>query len=132
MKALSIRHPWVDLLLDGTRTVEVRTWATRYRGRLLLHASGAYGIPEREASARLGLHRPDASKLGAIVGVADLLDCRAVRSEDWKNAGLQPLEGKLWAWVFARPQPIGPIRYSGNRTLFDVDDAEVVAAAAAG
>jgi hypothetical protein len=65
MKALSIRHPWVDLILAGTKTIEIRTWATRYRGPLLLHASSAYGISERETAARLRLPAPDPATLGA-------------------------------------------------------------------
>ena len=130
MKALSIRQPWVDLLVEGSRTVEIRTWATRHRGPLLLHASGSYGIPEREASARLGRGRPDPSRLGAIVGIAELVDCRPVREEDWKNARLEPLEGRLWAWVFEQPRGLAPIPHVGNRTIFDIEDSQVTAATA--
>jgi hypothetical protein len=129
MKALSIRHPWVDLILAGTKTIEIRTWATRYRGRLLLHASAGYGIAERDASARLGWGRPAPETLGAIVGVANLLDCRHVQPADWPNAALPPLEGKLWAWVLSEPQAMGPIACPGQRTLFDVDEALVAALA---
>jgi activating signal cointegrator 1 len=129
MKALSIRHPWVDLILAGTKTIEIRTWATRYRGPILLHASGAYGISEREAAARLRLPPPEPERMSAIVGIAELVDCRPVRREDWKNAGLPPLEGKLWAWVFAGAHPIGPVFHAGNRTLFEIDDAEVMSPA---
>jgi len=128
MKALSIRHPWVDLILAGAKTIEIRTWATRYRGSLLLHASAGYGISERDASARLGLGRPAPETLGAIVGIANLVDCRHVRPEDWANASLPPLEGKLWAWVFSEPEAVEPIPCAGKRTLFDVGD-EVLAAA---
>jgi hypothetical protein len=92
MKALSIRHPWVDLILAGTKAIEIRTWSTRHRGPLLLHASSAYGISEREAAARLRLPPPAPSTLGAVVGVAELVDCRPVRPDDWKGAGLPPLD----------------------------------------
>lgn len=121
MKALSIRHPWVDLILAGTKTIEIRTWATRYRGPLLLHASSAYGISEREAAARLRLAPPAPSALGAVVGVAELVDCRPVRRADWKCAGLPPLEGRLWAWVLAEPRAVGPLPCPGKRTLFELD-----------
>lgn len=121
MKALSIRHPWVDLILAGTKTIEIRTWSTRHRGPLLLHASSAYGISEREAAARLRLPPPDPSTLGAVVGVAELVDCRPVRRDDWKCAGLPPLEGRLWAWVLAEPRAVGPLPCPGRRTLFDLD-----------
>ncbi len=129
MKALSIRHPWVDLILAGSKTIEIRTWATRYRGPLLLHASGAYGISEREASARLRLPPPDPLTMGAIVGIAELVDCRPVRKQDWKNAGLPPLAGRLWAWVLAEPRPVGPVFHAGNRTLFDIDEEVLLATA---
>jgi activating signal cointegrator 1 len=129
MKALSIRHPWVDLILAGTKTIEIRTWATRYRGPLLLHASGAYGISEREAAARLKLPPPQADMLGAVVGIAELVDCRPVRREDWKNAGLPPLGGRLWAWVIADARPLGPVAHAGNRTLFEIEEEVVMSAA---
>ena len=128
MKALSIRHPWVDLILAGSKTIEIRTWSTRYRGPLLLHASGAYGISEREAAARLRLPAPDPATMSAVVGIAELVDCRLARKEDWKSAGLPPLEGKLWAWVFAEPRPVGPVFHAGNRTLFDIDEEVLLAA----
>ena len=121
MKALSIRHPWIDLIIAGSKTIEIRTWATRYRGPLLLHASSAYGISEREAAARLRRPAPDPATLGAVVGVAELVDCRPVRREDWKCAGLPRLEGRLWAWVLARPRAVGPLPCRGQRTLFDLD-----------
>lgn len=37
--ALSIRQPWAWLILHAGKDVENRSWPTRYRGPLLLHAS---------------------------------------------------------------------------------------------
>jgi hypothetical protein len=129
MKALSVRHPWVDLILAGSKTIEIRTWSTRHRGPLLLHASGAYGISERGASSRLRLPPPDPATMGAIVGIAELVDCRPVQRQDWKLAALPPLEGKLWAWVFAEPRPVGPVPHAGSRNLFEVDEEVLLALA---
>ena len=39
MKALSIRQPWAWLILHGGKDIENRDWATRFRGRVLIHAS---------------------------------------------------------------------------------------------
>ena len=36
MKALSIRQPWAELILQGRKTIELRTWKTCYRGLLPL------------------------------------------------------------------------------------------------
>lgn len=129
MKALSIRHPWIDLILSGAKTVEVRTWATRHRGPLLLHASAGFGIGEREAAARLRVPAPGPDGLGAVVGVAELVDCRPVRREDWKRACLPPLEGRLWAWVLEDARPLGPVAAAGRRTLFEIEDEVVTTGA---
>jgi len=39
MKIISIRQPWAALIVSGIKDVENRTWPTRYRGQLLIHAS---------------------------------------------------------------------------------------------
>jgi len=39
MKILSIRQPWAALIVSGAKDVENRTWPTRYRGPLLVHAA---------------------------------------------------------------------------------------------
>ena len=36
--ALSIRQPWVELILRGVKSIELRKWTTDYRGPLWLHA----------------------------------------------------------------------------------------------
>ena len=36
--ALSIRQPWVELILRGDKQIEVRRWSSGYRGVLWLHA----------------------------------------------------------------------------------------------
>jgi hypothetical protein len=41
MKALSLIQPWAELIVSGHKTVELRTWPTRFRGEFLIHASKA-------------------------------------------------------------------------------------------
>lgn len=38
MKALSIRQPWAWLILYAGKDIENRTWSTRFRGPVLIHA----------------------------------------------------------------------------------------------
>ena len=40
MKTLSIRQPFASLVCRGIKTIENRSWDTKYRGKLLIHASG--------------------------------------------------------------------------------------------
>jgi hypothetical protein len=37
--ALSLRQPWADLIVNGIKNIENRSRPTRFRGRLLIHAS---------------------------------------------------------------------------------------------
>lgn len=39
MKALSIRQPWAWLIVNGFKDIENRSWHTKYRGPVLIHAS---------------------------------------------------------------------------------------------
>ncbi len=77
MKALSIRPAWAHAIAHLGKRVENRTWATRYRGPILIHASStkcAADVRELEEiiGAQIG---PDTFVGGAIIAVADLVDC---------------------------------------------------------
>ena len=39
MKALSFRQPWAELVLQGRKTLDLRTYGTDFRGPLAIHAS---------------------------------------------------------------------------------------------
>ena len=39
MKVLSIKNPWATLIINGYKKYEFRTWKTKYRGKILIHAS---------------------------------------------------------------------------------------------
>lgn len=38
MKAITIRQPWASLIAAGVKTIETRSWSTKYRGPLAIHA----------------------------------------------------------------------------------------------
>jgi hypothetical protein len=39
MKAITIIQPWATLLAIGEKKFETRSWGTKYRGELAIHAS---------------------------------------------------------------------------------------------
>lgn len=45
MKALTLHQPWAALIAAGVKTVETRSWATAYRGTLLIHAGKGKADP---------------------------------------------------------------------------------------
>jgi predicted transcriptional regulator len=68
MKGLSLKQPYAELIVAGKKTIELRKWNTRYRGRFLVHAS--MGTNEK-ACRRLGI---DSKKIahGAVIGEAQI------------------------------------------------------------
>lgn len=72
MKVLTIRQPWATLIMQGDKRFEFRSWQTKYRGELLIHAGK--GI-DKEAVNRLEKYLPKDLPLGKILGKVTLVDC---------------------------------------------------------
>jgi hypothetical protein len=59
MKAFSVRQPWAWVILQAGRDIENRTWPTRYRGRVLVHASRTYASEAEDwIEERFGIEVP--------------------------------------------------------------------------
>ncbi len=75
--ALSVKQPWAALIVAGVKLVEVRTWGTRRRGRVLIHAGR---VPDERPEAWAQVTTPElraaAGQRGGIVGEAELVGCR--------------------------------------------------------
>jgi hypothetical protein len=121
--ALSIRQPWAELILQGRKTIELRTWETDYRGLLWLHAGQA---------ADLGLDRSfgvSDPPRGAFVGRITLEDISPIdlfRWEGWRGQHLDSgrYQPGLFAWHLSSAERLRqPVPAPGKLKLFTVDDA---------
>jgi len=77
-KGTAWHQPWADLIVDGIRDIENRTWPTKFRGVVLIHASKKVERTEVKRYRReLGLDTNDDYKptTGAIIGKAEIFDC---------------------------------------------------------
>jgi ASCH domain len=87
--ALSIRQPWAWLILHAGKDIENRTWPTRFRGPVLIHASKAWGWKEKEdrdcVIFSFGIAIPETLPLGGIVGEARIVDCVEHHASRWFN-----------------------------------------------
>lgn len=124
MKTLSIRQPWAELILQGRKTIELRTWRTHYRGPLVIHAGGNI---ELDACAAYGLD-PEALVRGALVGTVEVVDMvmfdhasyAALRDE---HLDLGEWPGDVLGWRLANPQRLPePVPMRGRLGLFDLPD----------
>ena len=80
--ALSIKQPWAALLVAGRKTLEIRTWGTRFRGPVLIHAGK---IPDDRPEAWAWIDSSElavaAESRGGIVGEASIIGCRMYRTK---------------------------------------------------
>ena len=72
MKVLTIKQPWATLIMQGYKRFEFRSWQTKYRGDLLIHAGK--GI-DKSAMKRLSKYLPEELPYGKILGKVKLVDC---------------------------------------------------------
>lgn len=103
MKALSIKEPWVTLLHQGNKTIETRTWNTKYRGWLLLCAS----------------KKPVSDLSGNAFAIAELTDSRPMTEEDEHKACCK-VYPKAHSWLLKNITPIEPYPVKGRLSLFNV------------
>lgn len=92
MKALTICQPYAHLIAIGEKRVENRTWPTRYRGPLAIHAG--------KSRAWLTGDDPEGMAYGAVVAIATVADCRTITDV---------LRGcREYPWLAEHPHAIGP------------------------
>jgi hypothetical protein len=95
MKALSIKQPWASLIAHGIKNIENRTWKTKFRGRIFIHASAKSVqihkyLSEEQLNVLRNRKEPwDITHLSAIIGEVDIIDCVVNHHSIWaeKTAG---------------------------------------------
>lgn len=154
MKAISLWQPWASLIANGAKKIETRSWPTNYRGPILIHAAKRMNKSELLYMAcnwsyceALGLQmggayaRVKELPFGAIVAVADLVDCVPVlkltgeqldvrRTNNinphttWSERFLGNYEPGRFGWVLENVKALdAPYPYKGEQGLFVVPDS---------
>ena len=123
VKALSFRQPWAELVLRGQKSLDLRTWHTRYRGPLAIYAPQTI---EREACEAYGLDPADLPT-GAVVGLVDLIRIVELDEALYAERAGEHLNARrhrepLYGWELADPQRLAtPQPAQGRHRLFEVD-----------
>lgn len=68
---MSISQPWAELIFEGRKCYELRSWRGPSSERILIHAA----MRVDRASATLAGLQPDALNAGALVGFVEVVDC---------------------------------------------------------
>jgi len=121
MKALSLKQPWAELILQGKKTIETRTWNTNFRGEFLIHASGNIDEEGMRTYGFKDLPRR------AIVGKATLTEVKKyLTKEEWMADNDKHLAGNWWdgskryGFVLINVQRLTPKQMPGKMGFFEV------------
>ena len=119
-KALSLKQPFAELILEGRKKIELRKWNTNFRGEFFIHASKN---PDKESMKRFGFTN---LPLGFIVGKANLVNVKTYEDEGEhlkdKELHLASSEWGNHGFVLENPTRLNPIiPLKGQLNFFDVD-----------
>ena len=77
MKVISIKQPFATLIAEGYKEYEFRTWKTKYRGEIYIHASLSENKEAMKKYKDLNL----TYLKGCIIAKATLSDCLEINDE---------------------------------------------------
>lgn len=151
IKALTLHQPWASLIALNAKCIETRSWSTRYRGPLAIHAGkfldtlelsrlASVGALDIVGLAAAGLVRagyalgPGHIPLGRVVALATLADVQPITPE---NTPAEPERSfgdytpGRFAWYLSDVRPLPrPIPAKGGRRLWEWNVIEGMARAA--
>ena len=84
MKVLSLKQPWAMLVAMGVKRIETRSWATKYRGPLLIHASQRVDKLVCKKEPFCKYIKAEGLPVGAIIASCRLIDCVLI-DENFRN-----------------------------------------------
>lgn len=127
IKALTLKQPWAYAVTRLGKNVENRSWTTRHRGMLAIHAGSGWAGNEAQSavafSARCGYGdvQPARRQKAAIVAVVDLVDVCGV-GLDGRGCYCGPWAmERQWHWRLANPRALAvPVPCKGRLGLWDL------------
>ncbi|MDE1728460.1 ASCH domain-containing protein [Candidatus Nitrosotalea okcheonensis] len=123
MKCLSVSQPYADLIINGKKTIELRTWNTKFRGEFLIHAPIKI---KDNACEKLGIDR-SSLRTGVIIGKAEIYDVKlydsikALREDYNKHFATEEFLRHKYGFLLRKPHALRvPIPYKGSLGFFEV------------
>ena len=126
MKVLTIKQPFASLIAEGYKEYEFRTWKTKYRGPLLIHAGLGVDKEAMKRYEKLNLNYPK----GKIIAKVNLTDCIEVDNNfksKLKEKNYLVYQGainsnkKEYAFKLENVEKIEEISIKGKLSFWDYD-----------
>ncbi|AXG66781.1 putative ASCH domain-containing protein [Dickeya phage vB_DsoM_JA29] len=122
MKALSVKQPYAWLLANGFKDIENRSWHTKMRGDVLIHASKGMTRKEyaeaKELCDQLSVKIPAFEDLdrGCIVGSMEIFDSVNESDSPWYFGQV--------GFCVRKARPCKPIPMKGKLNFFETGIAK--------
>ena len=127
MKVITIKQPFASLIAEGIKEYEFRTWKTKYRGEILIHAGKGIDKKAIKKYEKYNLDYPN----GCIIAKGDLTDCikidekaRVMLKEKNPFVYSNVIEDTKWngyGFKIENVRKIEPIPINGKLSLWDYD-----------
>ena len=126
MKVITIKQPWATLIAKGYKKYEFRTWKTKYRGDILIHAGKGIDNKAMNRFKEYNLDYP----VGKIIAKATLADCLEVNEKFRTEViptnpliyrGIRDTEWNGYGFKLENVEEIDPIEINGKLGLWDYD-----------
>lgn len=125
MKVITIKQPWATLIAEGLKEYEFRTWKTKYRGEILIHAGKGIDKKAMKKFEHLNLEYPS----GCIIAKAEITDCIKIIDEERKMLEdknslvyeyvIKHIEWNGYGFRLENVKKVKPIYINGRLSLWD-------------
>ena len=128
MKVLTIQEPYATFIMHGMKKIETRSWKTKYRGEIYIHAGKSKNFLKKINNNKvLKLLENIGLNYGNIICKAELIDCvymtkefiDKVKSENNYEYILGEYAVGRYAWILQNVQEINQkIHAKGKRLIY--------------
>lgn len=117
LRALTVRQPWAWAIIHGGKDIENRSWNTKHRGPLVIHAGMGFDRDDETLRRVRKLSKrslPDEFDRGMLIGVVDVVDSVDMHRSPWFVGD--------YGFVLENPRAFKkPIPCKGRLSYFDVE-----------
>ncbi len=129
MKAITLWQPYASLIAVGAKEFETRSWPTKFRGELAIHAAKVEKYPPTGVTAvmkEFGIKSYEMS-YGAVVCIVEMVDCiemdrDLIAQQSIRESTVGDWSIGRYAWEFANIRVLEePYKVRGAQLLWEWD-----------
>jgi len=123
MKAITIKQPWATLIALREKQFETRSWQTKHRGAIAIHAGKSIDktacVSFSDVLKKHGIKSTSELPTGVIIATANLVDCHKVISNNDNTA-------KMHSGLIIRGNEYDLGNYEEGRYAWELDNVKMI------